>query len=315
MTQPGNSTNWNEFEDFRGSWDVEFPSLLEALTSTDKDSRAFARGSILEWPFEILDQVGRLGAVPDVIGVILRCAVDPNAPDRAELLKLAAFLTKKAPEYTCFTSWYRGTQEELLHAIESKFRSGVELFIDAIQSPDSTVRAAAAEAIGVAKDERASKHLQSLLQREGNAEVIHATLVSLGELKSVAALPEIIAHLASTDLTIRGAAAVTAVRISEPLYHFVLSQTAELVTLDSEIDRPRTHEVEHENLDVSIHAILQLKTMGPADLDWAVDHWVSLSSQIQPNNILVFFQKPLVCCFPSRTGRPRKSSPNTVYTN
>src|SRR5690242_5138298 len=112
MAESSDLIDWSAFDEFRGDGDFHIPSLLRELVSPDSGTRADARETIVQWPDLILRHIGRLGAIPHVLDIILQLAADPNVPDRADLLKLATKLARRAPDYISFTDWYRGSPDE-----------------------------------------------------------------------------------------------------------------------------------------------------------------------------------------------------------
>jgi HEAT repeat protein len=293
---------WEQFDDFKGSWDFDFRSLFENLNSVDPAERKRARETLSQWPHEILDQMGRLGAVPLALQCLLDDLASPGTEERDELLALIVQTARDSKEFVRFSAWHSGSGDQLLSSIRRVFESGEGLYLRLLDADDPKLRAASAEALGLIGSKSLASPLVKRLHLEDDDRVSQSLVVSLRACGSIEDVAEVLKRLGSTNEVLKESVAATVCKLVGPDYFQSLGILADVVTIGIDVDKAKDEFVELMQTRAMSSAIEDLQTLGEFALNWAVEWWLSKISDVSANNIIPFFRRIVMATFPMNDG-------------
>jgi HEAT repeat protein len=292
--------DWQRFAAYAGSWDVDLSSLIRDLISQDAEKREHAREAISQWPYEILSQVGRLGAIPEVLRFMIAILRSPEVGDRAELLRLIVQLVRGADEYSTFRDWYFGDQASFVGSIRQVFAGGLSVYLGCLAEDDPKLRAAAAEALALIPTADTGALLLTQLEREPSQEARQALLGALGKLKVRASLSAVLRFLDSEDLMTRMSAAAAACQVGHPMPGRAFQLLADMAMLGVERQQPRTWEQQLLESNASVKAIMALESLGEEALARAVDRWIAVLPRVEDSSLQDYLLRMVVWTIPQK---------------
>jgi hypothetical protein len=267
MNRAQDKFDWKQFDPYQGTWPIEIPSIIDRLRSEDQQDRKNAHDTLIQWPFELLSQIGRLGAVPIVVDCLLEIAQSRPVTDRLTVLDIIVNLADAAPEYSQFTRWYKGTPSDMVAAVNESLQRGFVLFEECLGSDEPKIRAMSARALGLLGSLNSVRALLHQLRIEMDEQTLQAILDALSGLSAIKALPLIvdIPVANSSELSAHRASAIC--QISARLFFENLRTLASMAILgldpDSQLDISQ---------DLVEYAIAKIKLLGNDPLDWLV-YW------------------------------------------
>jgi hypothetical protein len=282
--------NWGQFTPYTGL-DFDFSSVLCDVLSTDVATRAKSRGFLDVWPFE---SYGKIGAMPDVISVLLEMLrAYPDYEDKADLFGLMNRLVAQASEYAQFTRWYADEPTAFVAAIRAAFARGSDFYRVSLSDKDSRVRAEAATALGLLRQVDQIPFLLAQLERERDPKVCQAILSSFGELRAESAIPSIARFLGSPDQLTKLQAAGAICRIAQPIPNDAFQVLVVFAMADTPPNRPRSKEQAEAESDLAVKASMLVDKLGEEARYKAAERWIAAMNQLDANHLVAYMHRLL----------------------
>lgn len=140
MTYLFESKDWECYLQFAGESPLSIPQLFQDVISSDAEIRQSARGTIFQWPEEMLWELGQIGAIPSVVDCLLDLAFHPDVTRPGELLGLSAELVSGLPHFLLSEEFYSDSPLILAEGVWCAFSSYADRFCKAVTSSDAEIR-------------------------------------------------------------------------------------------------------------------------------------------------------------------------------